>query len=212
MTNGLPLIFGDTYFSDFMLQAIKEEFWVIHSLRTSLSHKSLMPERNLGVISPMYRCMKLGTQWVCGLSRILHWFSGTVITGEKKNLPSLSSVFILLLFFSLVSCKIALKSSSKSITSSIIPPFKTNLFKKTWTGWNNGKANNVNNKETNKSLVFYWRATMSDQTHTAGGPKRRVLVDCSQPGLYQELWAWKFYSGSSHLSWRGEQFPFHCVG
>lgn len=70
--------------------------------------------------------MQLGTQKVCGLSRILCESSGTVITGEKL---SCILALYLLYFSTLLSC-IVLQSNSNSLTSFIIPPLKTNLLKK----------------------------------------------------------------------------------
>lgn len=70
--------------------------------------------------------MKLGTQKVCGLSRILCQSSGTGITGAK-----ICCILALYLFYfsAFLSC-IALQSNSNSLTSFIIPPLKTNLLKK----------------------------------------------------------------------------------
>lgn len=75
--------------------------------------------------------MKLGTQYmVC--PGLLIGLVAQLLLEEEEKILSHNSVFF---YFpppplSLVSCKIALKSSSKSITSSVIPPFKTNLLEK----------------------------------------------------------------------------------
>lgn len=89
-----------------------------------------MPGRNLGVSYLADVQMHEVRDTVYGLSRTPHWFSGSVVIGRRrKNLISQLGI-LLLPPPSLVSCKIALKSSSKSITSSVIPPFKTNLLEK----------------------------------------------------------------------------------